>query len=138
MKKQKIKINKKRGKMNKNVKNNFILIISIIFLLIILILKINSNKNSITPFGITILKVSSNSMMPTFKKDDIIIVKKEKDYEKGDIITYKLENNYLVTHRIIEKYENVFITKGDNNNTKDEKEVKTEDIIGKVIFIIKI
>lgn len=124
--------------MNKNIKNNLILIISIIFLLIILILKINSNENPITPFGITILKVSSNSMMPTFKKDDIIIVKKEKDYEKGDIITYKLENNYLITHRIIEKYEDVFITKGDNNNTKDEKEVKLEDIIGKVIFIIKL
>ena len=124
--------------MNKNIKNNLILVISIIFLLIILILKINSNENPITPFGITILKVSSNSMMPTFKKGDIIIVKKEKDYEKGDIITYKLENNYLITHRIIEKYEDVFITKGDNNNTKDEKEVKQEDIIGKVIFIIKL
>ena len=124
--------------MNKKIKNNLFLIISIISLLIILFLKINSEKNQINPFGITILKVSSNSMSPTFEKDDLIIIKKKDDYEVGDIITYKSENNYLITHRIIEKYENVFITKGDNNNTKDEKEVKTEDIIGKVIFIIKI
>ena len=124
--------------MNKKIKSNLFLIISIIFLLIILILKINSNKDQIKPFGITVLKVSSNSMSPVFEKNDLIIIKKKEDYEIGDIITYKLANNYLVTHRIIEKYENVFITKGDNNNIQDEEKVNKENILGKVIFIIKL
>lgn len=123
--------------MNKSKKSSFILILSIIFLIFVLFLKICFPKNNTQPFGITVLKVSSNSMIPVFEKNDAIIVKKQENYEVGDIVTYRSEENCLITHRIIEKYENVFITKGDHNNVEDEEKVKPEDIVGKVIYIFK-
>lgn len=116
---------------------NLILILSIIFLIFVLFLKIYFPDKKIQPFGITILKVSSNSMKPTFKRDDYIVIKEQSEYEIGDIITYSIEENCLITHRIIEKYENAFITKGDNNNVADEKIVYKENILGKVIYCFR-
>lgn len=76
-------------------------------------------------------------MAPNFNKEDLIIIKEEKEYEVGDIITFKNLDGIYVTHRIIEKDENGFITKGDNNNTKDDEKVTKEQICGKVVFILK-
>ncbi len=103
------------------------------------------------PFGFTILQVSSNSMIPTFQKGDFIIIKKQTTYAIGDIITYEIleeDEKYYVTHRIIKKYGNEYITKGDANNREDTKTVKNSpnrinaingilkytDIKGKVLF----
>lgn len=109
---------------------------SILFFLIVLFIKIiNFDSKPIQPFGITILDVVSNSMNPSIRKGNMIIVKKQNDYEEGDVITYIGSDENLVTHRIVRKYENVFITKGDNNNVEDESEVKKEQIIGKVIYV---
>ena len=123
--------------MKKSKKSNLIFILLIIFLILNLFLKFCVLKNDANLFGITILKVSSNSMFPTIKKDDYIVIKKQKDYEIGDIITFKSKEDCLITHRIIEKYENVFITKGDNNNISDDEQVKKDVIFGKVIYILK-
>ena len=41
----------------------------------------------------------------------------------------------LITHRIVEKENTSFITKGDNNNCKDEIEVNINNVKGKVIYI---
>lgn len=100
-------------------------------------LKFFSKDTNIKPFGIQILKVQSNSMNPEFRKEDIIVIKKEKEYEVGDIITFKTKDGNLITHRIIEKNENEFITKGDSNNTKDEEKITSSCIQGKVIFVFK-
>lgn len=118
----------------KNKKSNLILFISIVFFLIALFLKINYSSNRpIQPFGITILKVMSNSMSPVIEKGNKIIIKKQNEYEIGDIITYINNDGNLITHRIIEKYEDGFITKGDNNNTEDKEKVKKNQILGKII-----
>ena len=122
--------------MKKSKKSNLIFILFIVFLILILFLKFCIIKDNTSLFGITILKVSSNSMFPTIKKDDYIVIKKQENYEIGDIITFKSKENCLITHRIIEKYENVFITKGDNNNISDDEQVKMGVILGKVIFIL--
>ena len=83
--------------------------------------------------GISILTVSSNSMQPELTVGDIIIIKKCTDYEINDIITYSVDNKYLVTHRIIEKEEKNFCTKGDSNNVSDNDIVKIENVKGKLI-----
>lgn len=93
---------------------------------------------SIKPFGIEVLTVKSNSMSPIFRKQDIIIIQEQNEYKVGDIITYEANTGELVTHRIIEKTENGFYTKGDNNNTKDEKQITQKDIIGKVVYILQL
>ena len=119
---------------NKSKKVNVILVISIVFFLISLFLKMNCPSNKpIQPFGITILNVMSDSMKPTFEKGDKIVVKKQKDYEVGDIITYIDNDKNFITHRIIEKYEDGFITKGDNNNTEDKEKVRKNQVLGKII-----
>lgn len=121
----------------KNLLINILLILSIFFVLTIIYIKFFSENINIKPFGIEILKVESNSMAPNFNKEDLIIIKEEKEYEVGDIITFKNLDGIYVTHRIIEKDENGFITKGDNNNTKDDEKVTKEQICGKVVFILK-
>ena len=117
---------------------NILLFISVLcFIIVIIYSKFFSKNINITPFGIQILKISSNSMIPEFDKNDIIIIKKQKKYKKGDIITYVDKDGNLITHRIIEECENGFYTKGDNNNTKDEEKVIYSQIAGKVIITLK-
>ena len=87
--------------------------------------------------------IMSDSMNPKFYKGDIVIINKLNQSEiqnlkVGDIIEYKL-NSKSIIHRIYEINDNTlntFITKGDNNLTPDLKEVSSEQIMGKVIFII--
>lgn len=125
-------------KYSKKIIQDIIFILIILLSILFISIKI-LNKNSQT-FGVTVLRVSSNSMIPTFKKGDVILIKKQKEYNIGDIITYEVgeqENKYLVTHRIIKKSENGYITKGDANNTQDEETIYENVIKGKLFLILK-
>lgn len=89
--------------------------------------------------GFSVLRVDSGSMEPSISVGDILIIKECGDYEVNDVVTYNVDNDYLVTHRIIEKKEEKnFVTKGDNNNTKDTDKVTKENIEGKVILNSKL
>ena len=119
----------------KSKKENIIFILIILFSIIVISIKFFT-KNS-QPFGVTILQVSSNSMMPTLKKGDFIIVKKQKEYNIGDIITYEItegNNKYYVTNKIVEKNGNEYKTKGDDNNKIDDNKIFENAIKGKIIF----
>lgn len=78
--------------------------------------------------------IISGSMEPVHSINDLIVTKEKKIYEIDDIITYKSGDKF-VTHRIIEATEDGFITKGDANNGPDAP-IKTEDIEGKIVFVI--
>lgn len=84
-------------------------------------------------FGYTIFEVSTGSMKDTLNIYDVILVKITKEVKQNDIITYKYEDE-IITHRIVEIDEEKIITKGDANNTED-KVIKKDNIIGKVISI---
>ena len=81
--------------------------------------------------------IASDSMYPALKRGDGIIIQKLNDEEKsnlqvGDIIAF-YDGDAIVTHRIVRidnGKELQFITKGDNNNTKDITKQKKDDIIG--------
>lgn len=130
----------------KKVLKNIVSVIAwiiLIFALLITILVFSAEKNNgvSSLFGYIPLTVESDSMKPTFSKDDFIIIKEIDDVntlQKDDIITFwtiingQKEKN---THRIIE-VNNVngnisFTTKGDNNDIKDSLQVYPADIIGK-------
>ena len=117
---------------------NFI-IYTVIFMIIIMLIYFLVQKNLSEEkytniFGYTFLEVVTGSMSGTIEIGDGVIVQLTTDVEKDDIIVYK-KDGMLITHRLIEKNNDVYITKGDANNVQDEP--ITEDmIIGKVINII--
>lgn len=86
-------------------------------------------------FGYSVAVVISGSMSDSIEINDMVMIHEEDDYALGDVITFK-SGDSLVTHRIIGKTEEGFITKGDANNSADLEPVVREDIIGKVILVI--
>lgn len=115
-----------------------VILISIIVILnLIIIFKALLVPNK-TPsiFGVKTFSIISGSMMPELNVGDIIIVKEVDNFKINDIITFR-QNDKMITHRIIDitkkDNEEVYITKGDNNNVQDEGYVEPRDIEGKVI-----
>lgn len=129
----------KNKKVTKRIFKYIILIGLIILFIINLILSFEENTHIL---GIYMFNIVSESMEPTFYKDDLVVVKKckESELQKGDVITFKNDDR-TISHRIEDitkdKGEIKFITKGDNNEVKDQEMVKTQDVYGKVLFSIK-
>ena len=117
-------------------------IIKIIFVIIFIFILLNCYlKKEKSPLEnnlpISIFQIQSGSMMPEINEKEIVVLWRCKHYKENDIITYQI-NNYFITHRIIEKTQQGYITKGDFNNTEDEQIVTQEQIKGKVIFHSKL
>ena len=113
-----------------------ICIILIVLLIFVVYQKYIIKVKNIKLFGYSFFIVKTGSMEPNISMGELIIVKENNKYNIGDIITY-YDGNVFVTHRVINKYKNLYLTKGDMNNELDE-EVKKENIIGKVIFHSKL
>ena len=117
--------------------------ILLIFAFLITVMVFGSEKNNGVPtlLGYSPMSVQSDSMSPTFKQGDLIMVKKVEDLyslKKDDVITFYtiIDGQRVInTHRIVEISEEDntkrFITKGDNNQIDDETPVSASDIIGK-------
>lgn len=115
---------------------NTILVLLFILLGLILFAKFKmllNGNNYFELFGYSIFEVATGSMAPSINQNDIIITKKNNNYEVNDVITFSSDNSYI-THRIIGINNNEFITKGDANNTVD-KPVNIDNVVGKVIKI---
>jgi signal peptidase I len=85
-------------------------------------------------FGIRAYDVVTGSMVPTIPIGSLILTIPNHQYQVGNIITFK-RNDEIVTHRIVGKRNNLFITKGDANPQNDPQPVGQVQIIGKDIFI---
>ena len=117
--------------------------IVLVLALIMTVLAFSVDKSSGIPnvFGLIPLTVESDSMSPTFSKNDLIVDNEIDDItalKEGDVITFHTlinGNRAINTHRIIEVHNangNIsFTTKGDNNGFKDSLEVYPADIIGR-------
>lgn len=115
----------------------------LIFALLVTIVVFSSGKNNgvANIFGYIPLTVQSDSMLPTFAKNDLIICKEVDDInnlQKDDVITFWTMidgKKAMNTHRIVEINDNEgrvsFITRGDNNEIDDFSPVSSEEIIGK-------
>lgn len=122
-----------------NIVSKIILILLIILLAVniySLVVKSTTSQQFTKIFGYTNAVVISGSMEPSINVDDMVIIKEEDSYQVGDVITFVQGNNTGTTHRIVEKTDNGFITKGDNNNTEDTALVTEDQIIGKVVCVI--
>ena len=95
-------------------------------------------------FGNNIMVVTSDSMFPALKPNDLIIVKPSKiqDVKQGDIIAFDshIHGIGIISHRAIAVADDDGIigldTKGDNNRDADPWTVHDEDLIGIVIDVI--
>ena len=115
----------------------------ILALLVTYFLIFNVALPLITGVDLPLTVVTSNSMYPTLRKGDLLLVVKADPTKLrvGDIIVFKApwRDSYIV-HRII-AIENsphgiVFYTKGDNNAVPDPGYRTVDDIYGMVIFRI--
>lgn len=102
-----------------------LLSIVILILLYFIIANVVATKNNSIAkfFGYSISYVPTNSMEPTINANSTIIFDQDYKYDdlnKGDIIVYfNDEENIYVIHRIVDKTELGFVTKGDNNSICD-------------------
>ena len=92
------------------------------------------NKDYANIFGYTFFEVATGSMADTINIGDIVVVKINESFEENDIIVYKEENSFI-THRVIKIDGQNLITRGDANNSED-KPIKSDQILGKVIYVI--
>ncbi len=92
-------------------------------------------KDYVNVFGYTYFTVSTGSMSGTIEVNDIIFVKITDKANVGDIVTFKNKKDEVITHRVIQKLSDTYITQGDVNNVADDP-VAREDMIGKVSCII--
>ena len=92
--------------------------------------------------GFTPLTVKSDSMAPTFREGDLIVIREcsPASLQVGDIITFHtiINNEYaLNTHRIAEIKEvgeaRCYVTKGDNNAIEDTHMISDGDIVGRYV-----
>lgn len=130
--------------MKKSIKIIFNVIawVVLIFSLLMTLIVFTADRNNGTAslLGYIPLTIESDSMSPTFKKNDLIIsheIDDINDLEKGDVITFwtlidgqKVRN----THRIVDINDvngnKNFVTRGDNNSRDDDISVYGVDIIG--------
>ena len=77
-------------------------------------------------------------MEPTIKTGALILIHFSdfEDCEVGDVITYYHPGfDELVTHRIVEKGEDYYWTKGDANTARDDVSVIKDNFYGKVTYV---
>lgn len=80
--------------------------------------------------------ITSNSMWPTLKKGDLVLIKgvSKNEITVGDIVVFVNEKNAFTIHRVVELGEETLVTKGDANAVRDEA-VRYEDVVGRLLRV---
>ncbi len=124
-----------------NVVSTVVLMFSIaICVLVIISMKSSSGVAHI--FGYSVLSVQSDSMVPVFDTDDLIVIRVTKPtarFEEGDIVSFVTYDGagirFVNTHRIVHvdhgETRDRYTTKGDNAQAEDRKKIYSTNIIGK-------
>ena len=131
---------KKRKEINNRIKKTvFIFIIILLYNIVLLYMSYIDKFDTPSFYIYKAYIISTESMQPTLKKGDVIVIKKvdKKDLRIDDIITFKVKGE-VITHRIVEidEVNGTYKTKGDNNNIIDDVNLLFEDIEGKEIIKI--
>jgi len=118
-------------------------ILCLIFCIGITIEVISANTQNRPPrvLGISVSYVPTDSMEPTIMAGEYIMFKKAsfEDAEVGDIVIYRSNNNNMyIVHRVLEKYDDYLITKGDNNTLPDNDKIYPDMIYGEYVMTVGI
>lgn len=97
---------------------------------------------AIVPSGapIRLSYVYSDSMEPTLDTGEGYVIVATDDVEVGDVATFRSpERDEYVTHRVVGRSEQGYLTKGDNNPTTDQAagyaHVRREQFVGRVLTV---
>ncbi len=122
----------------------FALVITLSFLVFLTVEQKNNGGRNPVFGGYKLMIVLSGSMRPTFDTGALIVVQKTDPQmiKTGEIITYQdvEDTKRFITHRVIqpvtEKGKLYFVTKGDNNETRDFALVPCQNIVGRVTMAL--
>ena len=119
-----------------------LIIAAAVFVLIMVLLTKPGKPPSIG--GFTLLRITTGSMVPTYDVDTMILVQETdpSQIREGDVISFYSSDPMLDgavnTHRVVRIEKDggqyVYTTKGDGNNVEDPYDVKSEYLVGKVIW----
>ncbi|HAP75405.1 MAG TPA: signal peptidase I [Acidimicrobiaceae bacterium] len=79
------------------------------------------------------VRVTGNSMYPTLRHGDLVLLSRDDHYTVGDVVAYRsaLLDGVVVIHRIIRvNTDGTLVTQGDNNDFVDDFEPAPADVIG--------
>ena len=89
------------------------------------------NKGLYEPNGINKEEFMNYPFKNGINQGDIMVLKRANNIEIGDIIVFNGKSNNPIIHRVVEKNNIGFRTKGDNNSIPDGF---TNDILGEAFF----
>lgn len=76
--------------------------------------------------------VDGASMVPTFHRDDLVLLRGARTYRVGDIVAYHSSLIHrVVLHRIVAIHGGRYTFKGDNNSFLDPEQPARSELIGK-------
>lgn len=124
---------------------NFISVVIIAAAVVVLIMVLLTKPGKPPSIGgFTLLRITTGSMVPTYDVDTMILVQETdpSQIREGDVISFYSSDPMLDgavnTHRVVRIEKDggqyVYTTKGDGNNVEDPYDVKSEYLVGKVIW----
>ena len=122
----------------------FILMIVILYNTFLITKSSLDNNASKEMFGYKSYIIVTESMKPTIKVGDVVLVEKckEEKLKAEDVITIRTFEGLIITHRIVEinineeTGEKEYTTKGDNNTVVDKEIITYKQIEGKKVLVI--
>ena len=119
---------------------NMLYYLLILLILVIGLLLANSYFQFTGSYQVKIVK--SGSMEPAIKTGSLILIKPASVYRDGDVVTFGRDTRTEIptTHRIVssraEAGQVFYTVKGDANDAPDAREIRSGEILGRVIFTI--
>ncbi|MEX0658505.1 MAG: signal peptidase I [Egibacteraceae bacterium] len=83
------------------------------------------------PGALTVVITHGNSMEPTYRSGDVVVVRRADHYAVGDIAAYRSPTlGQVVLHRIVDTDGDAFVLSGDNNAWLDPERPRTDELLG--------
>jgi signal peptidase I len=80
----------------------------------------------------TIVTVDGTSMLPDYKRSDLVALRPATKYHVGDVVGYRSTMLHrIVMHRIVAVHQGHYILKGDNNTFTDPEQPTDARVVGR-------
>lgn len=82
--------------------------------------------------ALTLVVTHGNSMEPTYRGGDVVVVRHADSYAVGDVAAYRspMLDDQIVLHRIVDSAGDGFVLSGDNNTWLDPERPAADELLG--------